>query len=371
MKIAILTLPFNVNIGGLLQGFALYKVLTDMGHDVYHIQPQIAYPSNVTLTKRLIKRLIKQMIGKNESDCFVPEILPVFSNYHLNKFRQKYIKEVAPDWKRLGKGGYDAFIVGSDQIWREGYGRDLFPNKFLSFVNDDTCLKIAYAASFGTEQWEYSLKQTDLIRQQLQQFNAISVREDSAIELCNKYCGVEAKLVLDPTMLLLKDDYIRIVTDNAIPESEGTMLSYILDSTPEIKKFVNQIAIDNRLIPFSVNNPLADHWNIPCMERQQYSVYKWLRGFMDAKLIVTDSFHACVFSIIFNKPFIVIGNENRGLARFNTLLSMFNLSDRIITKVGYNTDISTTVDYSKVNKILEEKRKESLSFIRAALHHQK
>ena len=92
---------------------------------------------------------------------------------------------------------------------------------------------------------------------------------------------------------------------------------------------------------------------------------------MDAKLVVTDSFHACVFSIIFNKPFIVIGNEGRGLARFETLLSTFNLSDRFVTNANQLSSKSIVLDYTEVNEILEKERKESLSFLKSALALQK
>ena len=371
MKIAILTLPFDVNIGGLLQGHALYKVLEGMGHEVYQIQPSVSYPSDFILAKRLVKRIVKTILGKEDTGLLIPEVLPMFVSYHLNQFRKKYIKEVVPDWEQLDKQEYDAFIVGSDQIWREAYGKQLFPNKFLAFVKNNRSLRLSYAASFGTDNWEYNEIQTILLSHLLQKFDVVSVREKSAVRMCKEHCGVNAQLVLDPTMLLTKEEYIKIVEENNTSQSEGTLLSYILDKTQEIQKVINDIAIKNGLVPFSVNNSLADHRSLSHMERQQYPVDKWIRGFMDAKLVVTDSFHACVFSIIFNKPFIVIGNEGRGLARFETLLSTFNLSDRFVTNANQLSSKSIVLDYTEVNEILEKERKESLSFLKSALALQK
>lgn len=83
-------------------------------------------------------------------------------------------------------------------------------------------------------------------------------------------------------------------------------------------------------MPFSVNNPYEADENKPLEDRIKPSVETWLRGFFDAELIVTDSFHACVFSIIFKKQFIVVGNKSRGMSRFESLLKMFGLEDRLV-----------------------------------------
>ena len=95
------------------------------------------------------------------------------------------------------------------------------------------------------------------------------------------------------------------------------------------------------------------------------SVESWLKGFHDAKFIITDSFHGCLFSIIFNKPFLIIGNEKRGLARFNSLLSDFALMDRMILRKdeNYSDIIQKSIDWEAVNNRLEEKRREACRFL--------
>ena len=140
--------------------------------------------------------------------------------------------------------------------------------------------------------------------------------------LCRKFLGVNASHVLDPTMLLDVQDYIDLVESANVPKSKGTLLYYILDETKPTTDLISRLADKTGLIPFHGNSRVED-WSAPLAERIQPPVEQWLRGFMDADLVITDSFHACVFSIIFNKKFIVMGNSHRGTARINSLLRTF------------------------------------------------
>ena len=368
MRVAILTLPLNVNIGGVLQAYALQRTLEKLGHEAIHIQPSCDLPSDKTLLKRLIVSFFRSLCGKTNSEVLERELLPLFANYHINVFRKKYLKEEPlVDWNNFVDEHYDAYIVGSDQIWRMPYSRQYFPNNFLSFVKDTDRIKISYAASFGTDNWEYNEKDTNIAKSCLRRFNAVSVREYSGIKLCKDYLNVDAKCVLDPTMLLKQEDYEIIVKENTTLTSDGTLLSYLLDKKEGMQSVINEYALNNRLIPFSVNNPLADAWQLPALERQQFSVFKWLRGFMDAQMVITDSYHACVFSILFNKPFVVIVNKGRGVSRVKTLLSYFDLEDRMVESIREIESVSQPIDYDKVNIILDEKRADSLLFLEQSL----
>src|SRR5690606_15864360 len=110
--------------------------------------------------------------------------------------------------KALNNIGFDTYIVGSDQCWRPKYSPNI-TNYFLDFLNDkQNVIRISYAASFGTSDWEFNEPETKMCRDLIQKFDAVSVRESSGIELCQKYLDKEAQHVLDPTMLLELDDYI-------------------------------------------------------------------------------------------------------------------------------------------------------------------
>ena len=181
----------------------------------------------------------------------------------------------------------------------------------------------------------------------VKKFDAVSVREDSGVDLCKRYLDIDSEHLLDPTMLLKKEDYIRLFENSNTPASPGTLMCYILDETPEIELLINKIARERGLIPFRASSKVENN-RAPLVERIQPSVEQWLRGFYDAKFIVTDSFHACVFSILFNKPFIAIGNKGRGLSRFISLLSRFSLEDRLLLNLSNEYHLNE-IDWYQIN----------------------
>ena len=168
--------------------------------------------------------------------------------------------------------------------------------------------------------------------------------------------------VLDPTMLLDVNDYIDLFKQKQTSKSDGTLLNYVLDENDEIRKLIQKVASEKKLIPFAVNNPYEGDDTKPLNQRIKPSVEAWLRGFYDADFVITDSFHACVFSIIFKKQFIVIGNKERGMARFESFLKMFGLEERLVDeKVDVNN--LHPIDYDKVYKLYGKLKEKSLHFL--------
>lgn len=367
MKIAILTLPLHTNYGGILQAYALQTILGRMGHDV-HVIERKRKPLSLPIYKMPFsygKRIIKNLIGRRFPLFYEQKInreRPIIQQY-TDEFIHKYIHLKQYDtFSDILPSEYDAFVVGSDQVWRPKYfGANQMGNAYLQFTESWDVKRLAYAASFGTENWEYTPKQTEECSRLAKLFNAISVREDSGIELCKKYLGVDARHVLDPTMLLDKQDYINLFETTHTPPSKGNLLYYILDETEEKKEILKSIVDKTKLNPFNVKSNSNDI-NSPISERIQPPLEQWLRGFYDADFIFTDSFHACVFSILFNKPFIVYGNKNRGMSRFVSLLTMFGLEDTLVTSSKSLSDVD--FDWQKVNLTLSQKRKEAHSFLR-------
>lgn len=374
MKIGILTLPLHTNYGGILQAYALQTILKCMGHDVCLIEKQM-FPLHVPLWKTPLlygKRICRNILGHYYFPVFYEQKMnresPTIRQF-TDKFINKYIKrKIYKKYSDINKNDFDAIIVGSDQIWRPLY----FPNietAYLDFAKEWDIKRIAYATSFGTDFWEYSLRQTKKCRYLLQKFDAISLREKSGVDLCSKYFHLEATHVLDPTMLLESDDYIKLFKTENVPQSQGTLFNYILDETPEKISLIEKIAKDKGLIPFRVNSNV-ETYNTPLHNRIQPPVEQWLRGFYDAKFVVTDSFHACVFSILFNKQFLVIGNEARGMSRFKSLLSLFKLEDRLIDNTS-SIKISTEIAWENVMDLLNLKRNESRKFLENGLNSPK
>ena len=366
MRIGILTLPLHTNYGGILQAYALQTVLERMGHDVCLIEKK-RQPLRLPLWKAPLsygKRIIKNLTGHPYPICFEQKINreEPLVRQNTDKFVNKYIKRrFVDDFSEIGKDDFDAIVVGSDQVWRPKYFIDGIENAYLTFAKEWNIRRIAYAASFGTDKWEYSSEQTTSCRRLLKNFDAVSVRESSAVTLCREHLGVDVKRVLDPTMLLSTNDYMKLFDANGTPKSNGNLLCYIIDETPEKMSFVNKIALERGLIPFRANSKV-ENLIAPLQERIQPPVEQWLRGFYDADFVVTDSFHACVFSILFNKPFFVLGNEKRGLSRFSSLLGMFEMENLLVTNKDLN-EKQNDIDWECVMSLLVEEKKKAINFL--------
>lgn len=373
MKIGLLTLPLHVNYGGILQCYALQTVLRSMGHDVTLLSS--AWTSEKKLLKWRIKnswryvphllfgckyvyiptkkeeRELRRHVSKFVADYIHPRTKPL---YFENQYRQQCLDE-----------GFAALVVGSDQVWRPRYTSSI-TDYYLKFVEDGMVKRIAYAASFGTDEWEYTPEETNECQQLIRKFDAVSVREAGAVSLCKKYYGIDAVQALDPTMLLDRADYESLVALEKEEKCPGTLFCYILDPAEEKQQLADALAQELSLVPYGclptkssrVKKNIRKHID----ECTYPPVTRWIRSFMDAEMVITDSFHGCVFAILFNKPFWVIGNEERGMSRFSSLLTMFGLQDRMILP-GASPNWGKSIDWDKVNEIRAKEKEHSMKFL--------
>lgn len=368
MKVAIVTLPLYINYGGILQCYALQTVLERMGHDVVVLEkPKYgrSYPfiKALAICKRLFKRYV---LRKKVNILWAPHEIV---SSHIKQFIRRYIhhsyKRV---WSPQTLRGINAFVVGSDQIWRPEYSHPI-ENAFLDFTKGMNVKRIAYAASFGVEQCTFSEEQLFICSTLLKQFDAVSVREDSGARICKESFGVEAVQMLDPTLLLDADDYRKLIyTAKTIP-SKGNMLVYILDVTEEKKRLVEQIAEERGLTPYWLDNDTnaeSVYWD----GKIKMHVEQWLRAFDEASFVFTDSFHGCAFSILFKKSFIAFGNKDRGLTRFTSLLNLFSLSERLFFSPEEYTRKKQNlkdIDFNLVYERLQEERNRTFRFLNVSL----
>lgn len=359
MRIAILTLPLHVNFGGILQCYALQTVLERMGHEVSVLNTDFVNVDYKTRIGLFIKRLVKTCIGK-ESKFYGWKTEREITQKYTQVFIRKHIHLLnVQDLSLLKEDDFDAIVVGSDQIWRPMYYQPI-ANAYLKFAKDWTSIKrIAYATSFGTDKWEYTHEETQECASLVKLFDAVSVRENTAVDLCRKYLEVEAVQVLDPTLLLSKEDYLKLIDQSKLKKNEG-VFAYFLDVTSSKMDLANRIAKERGLKLYQFNNPNVDCLSLHFEKRIQQPIEEWIAGFRDASFVVTDSFHGCVFSIIFNKPFVVIGNEERGIARLKSLLSMLDFD----YSVASNIHQLQKIEWNKTKLILDKYRQISLSFLR-------
>lgn len=376
MKIGIITQPLLYNYGGLLQAYALQTVLRKAGHEAIVLDRH--FPSSLLRTKVLppIKTAILRCLGRQKNRVFFPfyptdaqkKIISrntsVFIHDHINKTEILYSTEALR--RVIEEKHLDAIVVGSDQVWRPRYSN--IKECFLDFLNKNSDIKrISYAASFGVSSWEFSSKLTLACSKLAQRFNAISVREDSGVGLCRDFLRVDAVHVLDPTLLLEPNDYRSLVLEKQERENDGNLMTYILDSSAPKSAIVERVAEQLNLTPFSVMSSVKlNHQTQDCIEDCVFPrVTQWLRGYMDANFLVTDSFHGCAFAILFNIPFLAVGNQQRGMARFDSLLRQFNLTDRLIFSpkdITYDV-IQSDINWKKVNKIRAKLKADSLEFL--------
>lgn len=389
MKIGILTQPLEENYGGVLQAYALQKVLKDMGHEVVTIN-RINEDDRQNFIARLrifLFRLRKFPEHKNfryiYSHYFFSRKKRNIVNRHTYRFVARYIR-VSPRLRGekqfctyIRRHPMECYIVGSDQCWRPVYSPHL-PAYFLNFIPQGQIVKrIAYAVSFGVDFWEYTPAETAMAKKLIALFDAVSVREESGISLCREYLERnDVQQMPDPTLLLERNMYVELIKQADTYPSEGELMTYLLDRTLEKEAIVRKIAEIFHYTPFAVqaeNTYFVSNYiprQTPSMEECiQPPVEQWLRGFTEARFVVTDSFHGCIFSLIFNKPFLAIGNPGRGNARFYSLLNAFGLESRLIFSFNEATEelVGRNIDWETINKEISRRQLSARAFLQESL----
>lgn len=353
MRIAILTQPLGHNYGGILQNYALQTILRKMGHSpITFDQVNWLAPLRYRIAHK-IKWTILTKLGKEYPIDHTYDCIENFTKKHIistAKATSSYkLKQLDKKFKP------DAYIVGSDQVWRPDYVFSII-NNFLGFTNNKH--KIAYAASFGNDNPIFNNKELYICKDLINKFSAISVRENSGVEICENLFNIDATHVLDPTMLLTTNDYESLCSDNQ-QQSDNYLFTYILDSDPQKQECIKNIIYSHNIYEF------ASEYNFHGKKEHTLSVEDWIMGIKNAHMIVCDSFHGTVFSILFNKNFWVLENKNRGNTRIQSLLSMFGLEDRLISDTNYIHQKG--IDWNSVNNKLRYLRNNSIEFLSNSL----
>ncbi len=377
MRVAVITLPLHTNYGGILQAYALKKSIESLGHtaDIIDRRCKMVLPPSWKMPLIYLKRMVLNLKpgGKGPEIFREKRILREFP-YVSSELAPFVAGEIAPrtvdDYHSdIGLGEYDVFVAGSDQIWRPKYFGNI-EDAFLAFTSGWNVKRIAYAASFGTDQLEYSYTQLEECSALLKNFDAVSVREASAVTICDEWFDREDALhVLDPVMLLPPEHYRTIAGQSSSRPCRGKVLSYILD--PDHSKLSVLGRLTGWLGIDSYDACIPDrNRDIPLKDRVVPSMPQWLSCFADAEFVVTDSFHGCVLAILLHKPFIALGNVSRGMSRIQSLLESFGLEDRIVQGIDPDDDgeyFLSGIDWTEADARLEAMREKSIGFLRAAL----
>lgn len=387
MKVGILTLPLSINYGGILQAYALQTVLERLGHETVVINRNILWtvPGWKLPLIHAVRRAGRVLTGKDiDVDKEISHNNAVLSrSRYTAMFVSSHIRTVTVDrYSDLSERMFDAIVVGSDQIWRPKYFYADIRDAYLHFARKWQIRRVAYAASFGTDEWEYTPEQTAACAALAGRFDAVSVREDGAVELCRSRLGVDSVRLLDPTLLLDAEDYVCLLPPAArggcAGASSGRLFVHFLDGSPQKHSFAERAGSEWGLSPFSLQQPAEAGSGISSVTTPgvpagilgewtpQPPVEDWIGAFLKADAVVTDSFHGCIFSMIFRKPFFVIGNKERGMSRFVSLLSLLGLEDRLVESADGPLP-GPDVDFAPAYERLRGLRRESLDFLQKNL----
>lgn len=360
MKIAIITINDNRNYGNRLQNYALQKTLLKYASIVDSIW---WYKKNHIFNK--IKFSVKYILNwRNIRKYYTKECI---RRDNIKKFSDKYIN-IKYDYKIKSylNSRYDYFIVGSDQVWNFNFwkGWDSINNSitavFLKFASKEK--RIAYAASIGVRVIPQNKEK--IFIDNLKEMKEISMREKAGAELVEKLIGKDVPVVVDPTLLLLKQEWQKIELMPEWYKGEKYILTYFLGNPSPI---IENLAKKNN---WKIYN-LMDKSNLDLYASR---VEEFVYLIEHAELVVTDSFHACVFSILMNTSFVVINRQQKEApdmtSRIDTLLELFGYQDRYIVdgKCDLSDDEILHMDFSNVKAIQEREIARSTAYIKKALN---
>ena len=367
-KVAILTLPLIYNYGAILQAYALQQSVKKIGNECWLIDKVLPVYPYYRRPLSIISRIIGRYLRGEKDYEIIPYWISKKTERIISKNTRKFVdKNIFPKTKpilNLSKSDdkYDVYLVGSDQVWRKSVTLKM-KDYLFGFVGSGK-KKCSYAASFGVDHWEFNAHETNKIKNLFKSLDIITVREDSAIGMLKQNIGVDAVQVLDPTMLLTKEEYCSLIADMPTIGDDSFIFSYILDNNPDKEQMVNKLSLCSSLPKYSIMPKSSPNYGVNKEDCIYLGVEEWLKGFRDCKYVITDSFHGTVFSIIFNKPFFVLSNKKRGNTRLESLMRFFNLEHRIVSdEAEVESRLSEQIDWIKVNNILEKKRTFSLGLL--------
>ena len=367
-KIGIMTLNGCYNYGNRLQNYALQESLKFLGFVVETIINR-----RTTKKTKFIKRI--HNLGTNS----YKEIYIKAYNKTWRKIRKKSIVKRTENFKEFTlnyinetnyfisennipknlSDRYDYFVTGSDQVWNpvNTLGSSIF---FLTFAEKHK--RIAYAPSFGVSEIKPEYKEK--YKEWISEIPWLSVREDDGARIIKELTGRDAPVLVDPTLLLTKEKWLSIAKEAQNKPKGNYLLTYFLGGIPpKYKKQIKKIAKVNNL---EVIN-LAD---IRDKETYRTGPSEFIDYINSCSVFCTDSFHGAVFSILFEKPFIVyerMGSTLSMFSRIETLLKKFKLESRKAENIKSNEDVFN-IDFSHVPAILEAERKKSYDFLKEALN---
>lgn len=366
-KVGIITLNGYFNYGNRLQNYALEQSMLSLGFDAETIVVDESYLSkysDIDIKKSEVPKSLLKIMDvvylKFKKTIFAKAYDLSKKNRYacFRKFSEKYLHETEfslisdTDAEKIEKQ-FSYFVVGSDQVWNPNYTK-CSPIYFLRFTNKNK--RIAYAPSFSVS--EIPDKSIDKYKNWISDFEYLSVREEDGARLIKELTEINAPVLVDPTMLLTSDQWA-VIANKASNKPNKYIVTYFLGGVDE--------ALQTEYSSFAkINNySMINLGNIKDKETYETGPSEFIDYIKDASLILTDSFHGVVFSILFKRPFVVY--ERRGkeqmYARIETLLDTFSLNDREYKKISLDESIFQ-MNFEHVDDVLKKERQRSFDFLK-------
>lgn len=363
-RVGILTFPWSRNYGAKLQAYALQSVVSSLGFECEIINFRRKHDCR---SQEIVKLLRKGHIGRFARELAI-DLLKWRKHSRLDAFTMQQMR-ISPgrcfSLEGLAKLSerYDAIICGSDQVWNPDLTLESQLCYLLDFPDRKDMLRISYAASIGKEYINKTY--IEEFSRCLKKFDAISIREKSATKLIKALAEKDVSSVLDPTLLLTREQWTLLCADININKPYLLVYSIGPESPPIFKKLVEQIAQDRRLRIVTFHQ--RKHYQNEMRNVPNAGPREFLGLFSKATFVVTNSFHGTTFSIIFKKPFFCVRSDKKK-SRQRDLLNSLDIEDRLVVD-GTTTDaqVGSEINYAQVQENLQVLREHSITFLKSAL----
>lgn len=360
-SVGLLTWHYYTNYGSMLQAYAMRHIISDLGYNPIFINYRKNYVKQSFLIRfawLFLYRLPYSFVSKHLKRFFYP-----CDRFIHAYFKQTNVIKNEEDLKLVTRD-IRTFICGSDQIWAPNVFNPVY---MLSFVPDES-RKISYAASIGLNEIPQDL--VTEYQKYISRFDSVSVRESQGKEILDKHCNISANVVLDPTLMVDISQWKEIEIPCTI--TTPYIFCYFLKTDHQYKEAVQKLAKDYGCDIYGVSdNPLDSGW-MRTFTHNEVGPREFLGLINDAKVVVTDSYHGTIFSLLHHKDFITLERfadtdkvcQN---SRIYQLVQYFGIADNIV-RLQTNSSLSVChVNYNYFESQLKKLRKSSLEFLKNAL----
>lgn len=352
---------YGVNYGQTLQAFALQSKIRELGYEAENV----TYGMDALLPQKDLNNFLKLLIVKKDKRR-IQKKFNDFVNKNMNVSKPLVTLKAVLNY--LKKRNISILVCGSDQIWNPHY---IKPAYFLALEGDFK--RIAYAVSICEKKYVSKFAEHPNVRKWIKDFDYLSVRENTGVDIVKQISGCDAELVLDPTLLFNGEEWCRMLQISK--KNSNYVFCYMFDITDEQYRYINRMAEQYGCDEIRTNDSGSKTIEQGYTIMAEMGVEEFVENIANARVIITDSFHGTAFSVLMNKEVYVIDNGMKegsdpyyNIDRMNTLLVQLGLEDRLVI-LDQEKGMMEPIDYSSVEEKIQELRKKSISFLKESLEN--